>query len=710
MADRNGVILQMLKFGKAVVKSRFVILIVAVLLLIPAGIGYIHTKVNYDILSYLPKEIDTMKGQDMLLEKFGTGAYSFVVVDGMDNKDLKKTADTISDIPHVKKVIWYGSVMDMNIPKEAMPEKAYKFIHNSDKNADLMVILFDQGMAEDGTMKALDTMNTKLSKQCFVSGMASVINDTRNLSKKEVPIYVLIAVVLCLIVLMVTLDSAFVPFLFLISIGMAVVYNLGTNMIQGQISYVTQALAAVLQLGVTMDYSIFLWHSYEEQQRVFGQDNKDAMAHAISKTFLSIAGSSTTTIAGFIALCFMSFRIGLDLGVVMAKGVLFGLISCVTILPSLILVFDPIVRKTNHKVIMPDLGRTANWIVKHCYVFFVIFLILAVPAFYGQAHTKVYYDLAGKLPDSMKSKQANEKMNEDFKMGATSIIIADSSLSAEKSDKMISEIEDLKGIKLAMSVDSLTGPMIPSDVIPDDIRDELKSGDKQLMIVTSDYATATSKVNRQCTQIEKIIKKYDKSAMLIGEAPCTKDLVNITNSDFNRVNAVSIIIVFFIILISFRSISIPIILVAVIEFAIYINMGIPYYTNTTLPFIASIVIGTIQLGSTVDYAILMTNRYKTNRYNGIDKKEAITDALSGSISSIIASALTFFGATFGVALYSDIDMISSLCTLMARGAIISMLVVIFLLPSMFMIFDKVIIHTSAGFINKNAVNTKTIKA
>jgi predicted RND superfamily exporter protein len=700
MADRNGVILQMLKFGKAVVKSRFVILIVAVLLLIPAGIGYIHTKVNYDILSYLPKEIDTMKGQDMLLEKFGTGAYSFVVVDGMDNKDLKKTADTISDIPHVKKVIWYGSVMDMNIPKEAMPEKVYKFIHNSDKNADLMVILFDQGMAEDGTMKALDTMNTKLSKQCFVSGMASVINDTRNLSKKEVPIYVLIAVVLCLIVLMVTLDSAFVPFLFLISIGMAVVYNLGTNMIQGQISYVTQALAAVLQLGVTMDYSIFLWHSYEEQQRVFGQDNKDAMAHAISKTFLSIAGSSTTTIAGFIALCFMSFRIGLDLGVVMAKGVLFGLISCVTILPSLILVFDPIVRKTNHKVIMPDLGRTANWIVKHCYVFFVIFLILAVPAFYGQAHTKVYYDLAGKLPDSMKSKQANEKMNEDFKMGATSIIIADSSLSAEKSDKMISEIEDLKGIKLAMSVDSLTGPMIPSDVIPDDIRDELKSGDKQLMIVTSDYATATSKVNRQCTQIEKIIKKYDKSAMLIGEAPCTKDLVNITNSDFNRVNAVSIIIVFFIILISFRSISIPIILVAVIEFAIYINMGIPYYTHTTLPFIASIVIGTIQLGSTVDYAILMTNRYKTNRYNGIDKKEAITDALRGSISSIIASALTFFGATFGVALYSDIDMISSLCTLMARGAIISMLVVIFLLPSMFMIFDKVIIHTSAGFIDR----------
>ncbi|MDD6380335.1 MAG: MMPL family transporter [Lachnospiraceae bacterium] len=687
----------MLKFGKAVVKSRFVILILAVLLLIPSLISYANTRVNYDILSYLPKNIDTMKGQDILLKDFGTGAYSFVVVEGMDNKDLKKTADTISDIPHVKKVLWYGSVMDMNIPKEALPEKAYKFIHNADKNSDLMVILFDQGMAADGTMKALNTMNAKLSKQCFVSGMASVINDTANLSEKEVPIYVIIAVVLCLIVLMITLDSAFVPFLFLVSIGMAVLYNLGTNFIQGEISYVTQALAAVLQLGVTMDYSIFLWHSYEEQQDVFKEDNKTAMAHAISKTFLSIAGSSTTTIAGFIALCFMSFRIGLDLGIVMAKGVLFGLVSCVTILPSLILVFDPIVRKTNHKVIMPDLGKIANWVVKHCYVFFVIFLLLIVPAFYGQNHTKVYYDLAGRLPDSMKSKQANEKMNSDFKMGATSVIIADADLPAEQSDKMINDIQKLPGVKMAVSADSLTGPMIPSDIIPQNIKEEINNGDKQLMIVTSDYATATSAVNKQCNQIEKIIKSYDKSAMLIGEAPCTRDLVDVTNTDFNRVNAVSIIIVFFIILISFRSISIPVILVAVIEFAIAINMGIPYYTNVTLPFIASIVIGTIQLGSTVDYAILMTNRYKTNRYNGMEKKDAITDALHGSITSIVASALTFFGATFGVAIYSDIDMISSLCMLMARGALISMVVVIFMLPSMFMIFDKIIIHTSAGF-------------
>ncbi|MDY6351997.1 MAG: MMPL family transporter [Lachnospiraceae bacterium] len=692
----------MLKFGKAVVKSRFVILIAAVLLLIPTVIGYVNTRVNYDILSYLPKDIDTMKGEDMLLKDFGTGAYSFVVVEGMDNKGLKKTADSISDIPHVKKVLWYGSVMDMNIPKEALPEKAYKFIHNADSKSDLMIILFDQGMAEDGTMKALNTMNRTLSKQCFVSGMASVINDTANLSEREVPIYVIIAVVLCLIVLMVTLDSAFVPLLFLISIGMAVIYNLGTNFIQGQISYVTQALAAVLQLGVTMDYSIFLWHSYEEQLKAYPDDRNNAMAHAISKTFLSIAGSSTTTIAGFIALCFMSFRIGLDLGVVMAKGVLFGLVSCVTILPSLILVFDPIVKKTNHKVIMPDLGRIADWVVRHCYVFFVIFLALVVPAFYGQAHTKVYYDLAGKLPDSMRSKQANQKMDKEFKMGATSIIIADSSLPAEKSDKMINDIKKLRGIKMAVSKDSLTGPMVPSDVIPDTVREEIDNGKKQLMIVTSEYATATSKVNRQCTQIEKIIKRYDKDAMLIGEAPCTKDLVRITNSDFNRVNAVSIIIVFFIILISFKSISIPFILVAVIEFAIYINMAIPYYTGTTLPFIASIVIGTIQLGSTVDYAILMTNRYKTNRYNGLEKKAAITDALHGSITSIIASALTFFGATFGVALYSDIDMISSLCNLMARGALISMAVVIFLLPSMFMIFDRVIIHTSAGFRKKNA--------
>jgi len=712
LADRNGVIFSMLKFGKAVVKGRFLILIASVLLLIPAIIGYVHTKVNYDILSYLPENIDTMKGQDILLDKFGTGAYSTVVIEGMDNKQLKKTADTISKIPHVKKVLWYGSFGDMNIPKEALPTKVYKFIHNAKSNSDLMFVLYDQGTSETGTMNALNAMDKKLSKQCFVAGMASVTNDTKNLSKKEVPFYVLLAVILCTIVLMLTLDSAFVPILFLVSIGMAVVYNLGTNFLQGQISYLTQALAAVLQLGVTMDYSIFLWHSYEEQKTVF-DDNKNAMAHAVAKTFGSIAGSSTTTIAGFIALCFMSFRIGLDLGVVMAKGVLFGLISCVTILPSLILVFDPIVRRTNHKVIMPDLGRTSKWIVKHCYVFFVIFLLLIFPAFYGQAHTKVYYDLASKLPDSMKSKKANEKMNKEFKMGATSIIIADSKLDSQKSEQMINDIKKLDGIKMAVSMDSLTGPMVPSSAIPDSIRTKLKKGDKQLMVVTSNYATASNAINKQCNQIEKIIKNYDKSAMLIGEAPCTKDLMEITNTDFNRVNSVSIIIVFLIILIEFRSISIPIILVAVIEFAIFINMGIPYYTGTTLPFIASIVIGTIQLGSTVDYAILMTNRYKVNRYNGLEKHAAITDALGGSMTSIIASALTFFGTTFGVAVYSDIDIISSMCNLMARGALISMAVVIFLLPSMFMIFDKVIIHTSAGFINKNAVtqtNTNTAKA
>ncbi|MBQ5430514.1 MAG: MMPL family transporter [Lachnospiraceae bacterium] len=691
----------MIKLGKAVVKSRIVILIVAFILLIPTGIGYLNTRVNYDILSYLPKEIDTMKGQEMLLDEFGTGAYSFIVVEGMDKVHLKETADIISKVDHVKKVMWYGSVLDQNIPMEALPDKAYKFIHNADKDSDLMVVLFDEGMAENGTMKALDTIDAKVSKQCYVSGMASVINDIRLLSLKEVPVYVVLAVVLCLVVLMITMDSVFVPILFLLSIGMAVVYNLGTNFVQGQISYVTQALAAVLQLGVTMDYSIFLWHSYQEEQERFPGDKKRAMSHAIAHTFVSVVGSSTTTVAGFVALCFMSFRLGLDLGVVMAKGVVFGVISCVTILPSLILVFDRLIEKTSHRVILPDLGFISKWVVKHCYVFFLIFLIILVPALYGYTHTSVYYDLAGTLPMSLKSRQANKKMDEQFSMGATSIIIADADLSPENSDKMITEIKKLKGIKMATSVDSLTGPMLPTEAIPESVKDELKSDKHQLMLVTSEYATASSEVNRQCSQITKIMKKYDKSAMLIGEAPCTKDLIHITNLDFARVSAVSIIAVFFIIAFVFKSVSLPVILVAVIEFAIFINMGIPYYTHTTLPFIASIVIGTIQLGATVDYAILMTNKYKTGRYRGKDKHEAITDAVTSSTQSVVVSALTFFAATFGVGMYSNIDMISSLCMLMARGAIISMLVVIFILPSMFMIFDKLIIHTSAGFINKD---------
>lgn len=696
-----------MSLGKGIVKSRFIIMIVSILLLIPTVISYIHTRINYDILSYLPKEIDTMKGQDMLLDEFGTGAYSFVVVDGMNKQQIQDTVDAISDIDHVKKVLWYGTVADLSIPEEALPEKVYNFIHNADDDADLMVILFDQGMAEDGTMSAIEKIEHTVSEKVFIAGMASVILDTRNLSEQEVPIYVLIAVALCFVVLLLSMDSFLVPVFFLLSIGMAIVYNLGTNFIQGQISYVTQALAAVLQLGVTMDYSIFLWHSYEENLERFS-DPKEAMAHAIDNTFVSVVGSSTTTVAGFVALCFMSFTLGLDLGIVMAKGVIIGVIGCVTILPSMILIFDKPIQKTKHKVIMPDIGRISKWSVKHCYVFFAIFLVILPLAIYGNNHVNVYYDLAGTLPDSLKSAQANKKLDEQFKMGATSVIIADKDLPAEKSQAMIDEISDLKGVKMAVSLDSITGPMVPKDVIPQDILDEMQSDKHQLMLVTSEYATATSAVNKQCNEIEKIIKKYDKTAMLIGEAPCTRDLVKITNTDFQRVSAVSIILVFIIIAIVFKSISLPFILVAVIEFAIYINMAISYYTNVQLPFIANIVIGTIQLAATVDYAILMTNRYKLCRYNGKDKKESITESLQRNTQSVIVSALTFFGATFGVGLYSNIDMISSLCMLMARGALISLVTVVFLLPSMFMIFDKLIIHTSKGFINKDKTGTKAI--
>ena len=691
----------MIKFGKGVVKFRIPILILAVLLLIPAGISYLNTRVNYDILSYLPSDIETMEGQDILLDEFGTGAFSFLIVEGMDNKDVDALADEIDNIDHVKDVIWYGSVADFSIPAEMLPDDVYDFFNNRDADSQLMAVLYDDSMASDGTMAAIDTMTDLVGDKCYISGMASVINDTKHLSEKETPIYVGIAVILSLIVLSLTMDSALVPILFLASIGMAIVYNLGTNFVQGEISYVTQALAAVLQLAVTMDYSIFLWHSYQENQERYPDDNERAMAHAISNTITSVVGSSITTVAGFIALCFMSFTLGLDLGVVMAKGVIFGVIGCVTILPSMILVFDKALKKTKHKVIIPDLGKIANWVTNHYVVFVIAFLVILGPALYGYTHTSVYYDLAGTLPDSLASKQANDKLDEEYSMGATHIVIADSSLSQKDSINMINEIKNVDGVKLAASLDSIIGPGIPEEVLPEEITEIMKNGDYQMMLVSSEYMTASDEVNAQIDEINNIVKKYDDTAMVIGEAPCTKDLIEITDTDFARVSAISIIAIFVIIALVFKSISLPIILVSVIEFGIFINMGIPTYTGTVIPFIASIVIGTIQLGATVDYAILLTNKYKKNRYNGLEKKEAITDALKNSAQSVMVSALTFFAATFGVALYSNIDMIGSLCMLMARGAIISMFVVILVLPSLFMIFDKVIVATSAGFKNKN---------
>lgn len=691
----------MINFGKGVVKLRIPILIVSIILLFPAALGYFHTRVNYDILTYLPKEIDTMKGQDILLDEFGTGAFSMCVVEGMEDQDISKMRKNMEKVDHVKKILWYDSLADLSIPKTMLPDKVQDAFINEDKDATLMVIFFDSSMSSDETMNAIEELRSVADKQCYISGMSAVVTDTKNLSDKEVPIYVLIAVILAVIVLSLTMDSALIPVFFLLSIGMAIIYNLGSNVFFGEISYVTQALAAVLQLGVTMDYSIFLWHSYEENQERFPDDKKRAMAHAISNTLTSVIGSSITTVAGFVALCFMSFTLGLDLGVTMAKGVIFGVICCVTVLPSMILVFDKAIDKTRHKAIIPDLGVISGWVVKHYKAFIVTFIIVLIPALWGYTHYEVYYDLAGTLPGNLDSVVANDKLDETFAMNSTHIILCDSSLEPKEVNEMMSKIDDVDGVKATLGLDSLVGPTVPREMIPSDIKEVVMDENYQMLMISSEYKVASDEVNDQCDKIEKIMKKYDKNAMLIGEAPCTKDLITITNHDFNVVSTVSIGAIFLIIACVFKSISLPIILVAVIEFAIFINMGIPAFTGTKLPFIAGIVIGTIQLGATVDYAILMTTKYRKARYNGVEKQEAITSALGASMQSVIVSALSFFAATFGVGLYSNVDMIASLCSLMARGAIISMFVVIFILPSMFMIFDKIICKTSKGFVQKN---------
>ncbi len=691
----------MTNFGKGVVKLRIPILIVSIILLFPAALGYFHTRVNYDILTYLPKEIDTMKGQDILLDEFGTGAFSMCVVEGMEDQDISKMRKNMEKVDHVKKILWYDSLADLSIPKTMLPDKVQDAFINEDKDATLMVIFFDSSMSSDETMNAIEELRSVADKQCYISGMSAVVTDTKNLSDKEVPIYVLIAVILAVIVLSLTMDSALIPVFFLLSIGMAIIYNLGSNVFFGEISYVTQALAAVLQLGVTMDYSIFLWHSYEENQERFPDDKKRAMAHAISNTLTSVIGSSITTVAGFIALCFMSFTLGLDLGVTMAKGVIFGVICCVTVLPSMILVFDKAIDKTRHKAIIPDLGVISGWVVKHYKAFIVTFIIVLIPALWGYTHYEVYYDLAGTLPGNLDSVVANDKLDETFAMNSTHIILCDSSLEPKEVNEMMSKIDDVDGVKATLGLDSLVGPTVPREMIPSDIKEVVMDENYQMLMISSEYKVASDEVNDQCDKIEKIMKKYDKNAMLIGEAPCTKDLITITNHDFNVVSTVSIGAIFLIIACVFKSISLPIILVSVIEFAIFINMGIPAFTGTKLPFIAGIVIGTIQLGATVDYAILMTTKYRKARYNGVEKQEAITSALGASMQSVIVSALSFFAATFGVGLYSNVDMIASLCSLMARGAIISMFVVIFILPSMFMIFDKIICKTSKGFVQKN---------
>lgn len=685
----------MIKFAKKIVKFRVPILVMSLILLIPSAFGYINTRVNYDILAYLPDDIETMEGQDILVNEFGTGAFSLFMVEGMEAKDVSALIDEIRDVDHVEKVIWYDSFMDISVPMDILPDNLKEAFNSG--NSTLMAIIFDETTSADGTMDAIEEIRHIAGKQCFLSGMSAVVTDTKNLSEKETPIYVIIAVICSVIVLSITMDSFIIPVFFLLSIGIAIVYNLGTNIFIGEISYITKALSAVLQLGVTMDYSIFLWHSYKEYQTRYDGDKERAMAHAISNTFTSVVGSSITTVAGFIALCFMSFTLGLDLGIVMAKGVVFGVICCVTVLPSMILIFDKAIEKTSHKPLLPEIKSLSSFVTKHYIIFVVLFIVLMVPAVYGNNNTNVYYNLDETLPKDLDSIIANTKLQEEYNMNSTHMLLVDSSLSSSDVCKMSDEIKKLNGIKAVLGIDTVVGPTIPEDMIPDSVREVLENENYKLLLVMSEYKVASDEVNQQCDAISQIIKSYDNDNMLVGEAPCTKDLIEITDRDFKIVSAVSIGAIFVIILVLFRSVSIPVILVAVIEFAIFINMGIPYYTGTELPFIASIVIGTIQLGATVDYAILMTTRYRKERNLGHEKRDAIVTAHQASIQSVIVSALSFFAATFGVGMYSDIDMISSLCTLMARGAIISMIVVLLVLPSMFMVFDKVICKTSMGF-------------
>lgn len=685
----------MVKVGKKIVKFRVPILILSIILLIPAVWGYVNTRINYDVLTYLPEDIETMQGQEIMTNDFGIGAFSMLMVDGMEDKEIVKLKEKVEKVDGVENVLWYDSLADISVPQSVLPSKLYDEYNTEDGT--MMAVFFKDGTSSDETMKAITEIRKITGEQCFLSGMSAIVEDTKELAEKETPLYVLIAVALSALVLAITMESIFVPVLFLLSIGIAIVYNLGTNVFFGEISYITKALAAVLQLGVTMDYSIFLMHSYQEQQVRYNGDKERAMAHAISQTFSSVIGSSVTTVAGFIALCFMSFTLGKDIGIVMAKGVIFGVLVCVTVLPSMILCCDKLIEKTKHKPLLPDIGRISDKVTKRYVIYVVAFVILLFPAIYGNNHTGVYYNLDESLPKDLPSVIANTKLKEDYNMNTTHMILVDSSVAGSDVKKMSQEIEKVDGVKWVLGLDNLVGSGVPADMLPESVTGMLKNDKYQLLMVNSTYKVATGKVNKQIEQIDKIMDKYDKGAMLVGEGPLTKDLINITDTDFKRVSAVSIGIVFVIILLLFKSVTIPVILVGVIEFAIFVNMGIPFYTGTKLPFVASIVIGTIQLGATVDYAILMTTRYQRERSRGAGKFDAITTAHKFSAQSIIVSALSFFAATIGVGLYSNIDMISSLCILMARGALISMVVVVLILPSLFMVFDKIIVKTSKGF-------------
>lgn len=684
----------MVKTGKWIAKHRVIILMICILLTVPSIFGMAVTKINYDLLSYLPERLETVKGQDILVDEYGMGAFSMVVVEDMELKDVQKLENKISKIPHVKDVLWYDDAADISLPVDMIPKDLRTAFFNGD--ATMMLALFDDTTSSDNSMDAVTEMRKVVGEQCFISGMTGIVTDIKNISLQELPIYVVIATILSFLVLELTGTSFLVPVFFLISIGAAILYNLGSNLFLGQISYITQALTAVLQLGVTMDYSIFLLNSYEENKRRFPGEKERAMGHAIANTFKSVVGSSVTTVAGFVALCFMTFALGKDLGIVMAKGVVIGVLCCVTLLPSLILIFDKPIEKTQHRPLIKSVDKSSAFITKHYKAWILIFLVLLLPAVYGNNHTKIYYNIAQSLPDSLPGNVANKKLAEDFEMSNIHMVLMNKNMDDKVKRDMMEKIGEVDGVKWTISMDSLFGPTIPDSMIPDEVKEMLESDNYELAFVCSEYESATPKVNKQIAKIDKIVKAADKSTMVIGEAPLMKDLQDVTDVDLQTVNTISIIAIFIIILLVFKSFLLPVILVAVIEFAIFINMAIPFYQGTSLPFVASIVIGTIQLGATVDYAILMTSRYQKERLRGKAKMEAISIAHKTSMLSIISSGLSFFAATFGVALYSKVDMIGSICTLLARGALISMFVVILILPAMFMIFDKPIIMTTFG--------------
>lgn len=684
-----------MRFSKAVVRGRVAILILTVLLMIPAVFGMLATRINYDMLNYLPDDMDTVIGQNALLEDFGKGAFSFIVVENMPEKDVAALQEKLESVEHVETVLWYNSLMDTSIPMQLLPDKLYDAFNTGD--ATMMAVFFDTATSADETMDAIREIRSIAGKQCFVSGMSALVTDLKDLCEQEEPIYVAIAVVLACVAMMVFLDSWLIPFVFLASIGAAILLNLGSNWFMGEISYITKALSAVLQLAVTMDYSIFLWHSYNEQRAIY-PDKCEAMAHAISATLTSVVGSSITTIAGFLALCFMSFTLGRDLGIVMAKGVLLGVLSCVTVLPSLILLLDKPLQKTRHRSILPKMDGLAKGVTKVFPVFLALFVVLA-PVFYfayDKTNDEVYYDMGQCLPEDMEYVIANSKLSEEFDIASTHMLLVDASLPSKQVRSMISDMEQVDGVKYVLGLESVVGAGVPEEILPDSVRSILKSDKWELLLINSEYKVASDEVNAQIDSLNAILKKYDPTGMLIGEAPCMKDMIETTDHDFKVVNAVSILAIFLIILLVERSISLPFLLIAVIELAIFINLGLPHFLGQSLPFIAPICISTIQLGATVDYAILMTTRYKAERLAGNEKRPAVITALSTSIPSIIVSGMGLFAATFGVAIYSDIDIISSMCMLMARGAIVSMLCVILILPALLLLCDRLVCATTLG--------------